>query len=158
MAESTATLPATRTGIFEPLTKLRTEIDRMFEEFPMRTPVSAFRFASTLPIPAVEMSEGETAYNLSVELPGMKAADIDLTVQNDSLIISGEKKEEREEKDKDYILSERSYGSFKRRIPLPKDADTSKVEANATDGVLKIVVPKSEAAIAQPQKIEIKTA
>jgi HSP20 family protein len=121
--------PARRIGalteqLVEPLSRLRGEVDRLFDDFPMRFPAafSFGRLGATLPVPAVEMTETEKSYKISVEVPGMEASDIEVGVEDDMLVISGEKKEEREENEEGYSLSERSYGAFERRIELPPTA------------------------------------
>ena len=142
--------------LIEPLTRLRSEVDRLFEDFPARWPRFEFSRFATLPAPAVEMTETEKAYKLSIEVPGMDASEIDVTVEQDMLVISGEKKEEREEKEKGYLYSERSYGAFERRIELPPAADAAKIEAKVRKGVLQVTLPKSEVAANNKRRIEIK--
>jgi HSP20 family protein len=111
-----------------------------------------------MPVPAMEMTETDKAYKLSVEVPGMEASDIEVHVEEDALVVSGEKKEEREEKERDYYRSERSYGSFERRIALPPGADAQKIKAKAQNGVLNVTLPKSAKAEAQKRRIEIEAA
>ncbi|HKC94578.1 MAG TPA: Hsp20/alpha crystallin family protein, partial [Nitrospira sp.] len=88
--------------------------------------------------------------------PEMKKEDIKLHVNHDVLTITGERKHEREEKNKKYHRVERSYGSFMRSFSLPEDADGTKVAAEYKDGVLKVHLPKSEKS--QPKAIEVKVA
>ena len=145
--------------LVEPLSRLRTEVDRLFDVFPSRFPTFSFgRLAATLPTPAVEMTETDKGYKLSVEVPGMEAGDIDLSIADDVLTISGEKKEEREEKEKGYLYTERSYGAFERRIRLPAGADASKIEAKVRKGVLEITLPKDEKAANGKRQIPIQAA
>jgi len=91
-------------------------------------------------------------------LPGVDEKDVDVTLADDVLTIRGEKKSEREEQDKDrnWHVVERSYGSFSRAIPLPFEPDAAKVEAKFDKGVLRIRLPKSEEVTKKEQKIEIK--
>ncbi|HSG33745.1 MAG TPA: Hsp20/alpha crystallin family protein [Sphingomonadaceae bacterium] len=145
----------------EPITRLRDEVDRMFDDFPMRW--SALdrlpaRFTLLLPTPAVEMTETDKAYKISVEVPGIPANEIEVEAEKGLLVIKGEKKEEREEKERDCVRSERSYGAFERRIALPRDADLDKIEAKASDGVLKIAIARDKKAAPERRKIEIKGA
>lgn len=163
--DSTVTLPIRRSApsfteqLIEPLSRIRSEVDRLFEDFPGRWSSMQFaRFAPRMPLPAVEMTETDKAFKLSVELPGIEAKDVDVTVEDDMLVISGEKKEEREEKEKDYYFSERSYGSFERRIALPPAADAGKIKARAKNGVLQITLPKNEKAGQNKRRIEIDAA
>ena len=93
--------------------------------------------------PELDVAETDTTVEVSAELPGMKPEEINVEVQNGQLWISGEKKEEKEVKEDKYYRSERTYGRFVRRIPLPKTADPDKAEAHFKDGVLEIDMPLS---------------
>ena len=104
--------------------------------------------------PLVDISEDEKEYVVKAELPEMKKEDVKLTVQDNVLSISGERKYEKEEKGKKYHRVERAYGSFMRSFTLPEDADGTKVAAEYKDGVLRVHVPKSEKA--KPKSIEVK--
>jgi HSP20 family protein len=95
-------------------------------------------------MPAIDVAEKEDSFLVKVELPGMKADDINISVQGNTLSISGEKKEELEEKDKDFYHTERRFGSFRRDVALPAGVDASKIDASFRDGVLTIDLPKSE--------------
>lgn len=160
--ETTSKVPATRRALglgdqlIEPFNRLRTEVDRLFEGFPARLPAFQLgKLGTALGFPAVEMKETDKAFKLSVEVPGVEAKDVDVTVDNGALVIKGEKKEEREEKEKGYYYSERSYGSFERRIELPPSADAEKIKAKAKDGVLQITIPKSPEAEKNTRRIAI---
>jgi HSP20 family protein len=104
--------------------------------------------------PLVDITEDEKEYLIKAELPEMKKEDVRLTVENDVLAISGERKFEKEEKGRKYHRVERAYGSFVRSFSLPEDADGSKVTADFKDGMLQVHLPKSEKA--KPKAIEIK--
>lgn len=106
--------------------------------------------------PLVDITEDEKEYLIKAELPEMKKEDVRLTVENDVLAISGERKFEKEEKGRKYHRIERAYGSFVRSFSLPEDADGSKVTADFKDGMLQVHLPKSEKA--KPKAIEIKVA
>lgn len=103
--------------------------------------------------PLVDIIEDEKEYLIQVELPDMKKEDVRLTVENEVLAISGERKLEKEEKGKKYHRVERAYGSFVRTFSLPEDADGSKVTADFKDGMLHVHLPKSEKA--KPKAIAI---
>lgn len=141
----------------EPFNRLRGEVDRMFDEFPPRFPASnlGVRYLASLPMPALEMKETDKEYHLSVELPGVAQEDVEISVEGDMLILKGEKKAEREEQERDYTISERSYGSFERRVALPKDSVIDQIEANSDNGVIQIVIPRSEGVAEGARKIEI---
>lgn len=106
--------------------------------------------------PLVDISEDDKEYVIKAEIPEMKKEDIKLNVQNDVLTITGERKYEKEEKNKKYHRVERAYGSFMRSFTLPEDADGTKVAADYKDGLLKVHLPKSEKA--KPKAIEVKVA
>ena len=144
--------------LLEPLSWLRGEVDRLFDDFPTRATPFHFGRAMTRPIPAIEMTETKDAYKLSAELPGIDAKDVDITVANGILSISGEKKEEREEKEEGFMFAERSYGAFERRIELPEAADASKVKARFKNGVLTVTVPKNMAVEAEKHHVTIEQA
>ena len=105
-------------------------------------------------VPAVELSENDQSYTFTVEIPGVNKGDVHVDLQDGMLVIHGEKKSEREEKRERGRYVERSYGSFSRSFTLPGDADAERLDASFKDGVLKIVVPRSEAE--KPRKIAIK--
>ncbi len=94
-------------------------------------------------------------FEVTVELPGMKAEEFDVELKDKSLWITGEKKEEKEEKGKEYHRVERRHGEFRRVIPLPTAVEESRISATYNDGVLTVRVPK--AADVQSKHIEIKT-
>ncbi len=158
----TAVAPASNGGDWSTFDNLRHEIDRVFESF--HRGFSPFRFG--LPIlheagwsasPAVDFIETDKKYEISAELPGVEQKDIELKLTNGSLVIQGEKKFEKEKREKGYSFSERRYGSFTRAFPLPEGVDTSKIEAVFSNGVLKVTLPKTAEA-QKSEKIEIKSA
>jgi HSP20 family protein len=104
--------------------------------------------------PAVDITEDDKEYVVKAELPEVKKEEVKVTVENGILSISGERKFEKEEKGKKYHRIERSYGSFVRSFSLPDDADSDKVEAKFSEGILTVHVSKSEAA--RPKEIEVK--
>ena len=105
--------------------------------------------------PRINLVEDESQYEVTVELPGMKSEDFHVEMEGNELRISGEKKEETEEKGKTYHRVERHFGSFYRMIPLPSSVAADKITANYKDGVLTVKVPKTEEA--KPRKIDVKT-
>lgn len=94
--------------------------------------------------PIVDVSEDDKEYVIEAELPELKKEDVKVSVQDNVLSISGERKSEKEEKNKRYHRVERQYGRFVRSFALPEDCDGSKVAAEYKDGVLKVRLPKSE--------------
>jgi len=146
---------------WRPFESLRREIDQLFDNFHSgfwRTPTIPTVFDTRVAsAPAVDFAEHDKAYEVTAELPGLEASDIDVKFAHDMLTISGEKKEEKEEKKKDYYLSERRYGSFQRSFQLPDGIDSNKIEAKFDKGVLKVTLPKTEKAQNHEKKIPIAT-
>lgn len=149
---------------------LREEMDRLFDDFFTSFPFGGARrrrlaadpwrrvqgvFEATFP--AVDVSEDEGSYRITAELPGMEEKDIELAVVRDVLTLKGEKKEQRETREENAIVSERRYGSFQRSFPLPEDADVSGIEASFKNGVLTVTLPRKAEAQASRRKIDIKT-
>lgn len=133
------------------LARLHNEMDDLFDGF--------FRgldrpFGGYKAWPAIDVAEKDDAILVRAEVPGCKADDVDISVYNNTLTISGEKKETREEKEKGYYYSESSYGSFRRDVTLPAEVDTARIEATCKDGVLSITLPK--AAKTKAVKVQIK--
>jgi HSP20 family protein len=140
----------------KPFALLRREIDSLFDNFFRGFDIEPFESRMGAFTPQVDVTENDKEIKISAELPGMDEKDIDLSLQNDMLTIKGEKKEEKEDKGKDYYRMERSYGSFIRTIPLPVEVETDKVEAKFKKGVLSITLPKTAKAVAETKKIAVK--
>ena len=138
----------------DPFRALQRRMDRLFDDFAgdYRWPFANGRGA---PTPSIDVSETDTEMTVDAELPGVEENDIDVTLTDNLLTIRGEKKQEKEEKKKDYHLTERSYGSFSRSMTLPFDADPAKIKASFKDGVLTITLPKPPEVKAKVKKIAI---
>jgi HSP20 family protein len=132
----------------------------MFDEFwkQFQRPSGWLEPGWGMPGPQADVAETDDAVEVSVELPGLDEKDIDIEVTDESLIIRGEKKTERENKNKDYHLTERSYGSFYRSIPLPPGAEAEKATASYKHGVLSVTLPKTAEAKARVKKIAVNKA
>ena len=104
--------------------------------------------------PLVDIAEDDKEYVIKADLPDVKKDDVKISVQDNVVAISGERKYEKEEKGKKYHRIERAYGSFLRSFTLPEDADGAKIAAEYKDGVLQVHLPKSEKA--KPKTIEVK--
>lgn len=104
--------------------------------------------------PALDIAENENEFMVKAEVPGCKVEDIDISVHGNVLTISGEKKQEKEEKGKGYYHIERSYGSFRRDLNLASDVDSGKIEATCKDGVLSVKLPKTEKSKAVKIKVK----
>jgi HSP20 family protein len=140
-----------------PVFSLQRDINRIFDDFWKRfdQPFSALgRWESGGP--RTDIAETDNALEVSVELPGIDQKEVDISLTDNSLTIQGEKKSEREESKKGYHLSERSYGSFYRSIPLPSGVDTDKASAEFKNGILTVTLPKTQEALSRVKKIEVK--
>lgn len=142
-----------------PMLAIQNEMNRMFDQFftddfPFSTRLVARPAMDFLP--KLDISETETEYKVTAELPGMQEKDIQIRLEKDNLVLSGEKKSETEEKEKTYHRVERSYGSFERVIPFDTQLDEDKVSAVFKNGVLTITLPKAGDAIRKSRQIEIK--
>lgn len=131
------------------------DLDRFFEDEEM--PFSRMRFRA-LAVPPVNVKQTEREVILTADIPGVKEDDLNIEVGEDFVDISGERKEEVEEKDEGYYRKEVNYGTFSRRIPLPTAVNPDKAEAKVKDGQLQVVVPKLEPAKLKVTKIKIKKA
>src|ERR1700739_4997212 len=155
--------PPAQTTLPDVWQSFRGEMDRLFDRvgsgfgFPalrrMLDIEPAWRSSFTFSTPAIDMSEDEKAYKISAELPGIDAKDIDVSISGDMLVLKGEKRQEKEEKDKNYHFSERAYGSFQRAFELPASIDRGKIAADFSKGVLTITLPKTVEAQQPPKKI-----
>ena len=151
-----------RNRSIEPWRSFRDEMDRFFDRFSKGFGNAAFEplwsREGEPSVPAVDLSEDDKGYTVTAELPGIEEKDIDVTVSAGMLTIKGEKKQEKEEKNKNYYLSERSYGSFQRVFAMPEGVDQAKIAANFAKGVLTVTLPKSVQAQNTQKKIEVKAA
>ena len=134
----------------------RKEFDDLFDNFFGSFDMQPFEGRLGIFTPKIDVVEGDKDIKIHAELPGMDEKDIDVSISKNSLAIKGEKKEEKEDKGKDYYHMERSYGSFIRVIPLPVEVDDTKVKASFKKGVLSIDLPKKAEAIAETKKITVK--
>ena len=137
---------------YHPFLTLQHEIERLFDDFTRGLPT----FTSHSLMPSMDVTETDKEIEVTAELPGLEEKDVQINVADNILTIRGEKKAEKEEKDKNYRLVERSYGSFERRLELPAGVNTDAIKATISKGVLKVSVQKPAAA--QVTKIDVKTA
>src|SRR5262245_14028801 len=165
-----ATTPTGRRGLspWQPFESLRQEIDRLFDDvtrgfggFPSYRRLADFgsSWVSETPsiaAPAVDVAENENEYKVIAELPGMDEDSVQVTLVDDVLTIRGEKQDQKEEKEKNYHLSERHFGAFQRSFQLPPGIDQNRISASFRNGVLAVVLPKAPGAQSKAQKIDIK--
>lgn len=105
-------------------------------------------------VPAFDIKENEKEYVVIAELPGIDTKDLDVTLSDGVLTVKGEKRQEHEEKRGDYHRIERRYGSFQRNFRLPGKVKTDAIDANYKDGILRLILPKTEES--ETKKIEVK--
>lgn len=147
-----------RNAFAQPFVSLQREIDRLFEDFTRGFPSLAGGNGGngSALVPSTDVTETDKEIEITAELPGLEEKDVQVNFADGVLTIRGEKKAEKEEKDKNYRLVERSYGSFERSIALPEGVKPEDVKATIAKGVLTVKVPKP--APAQAKKIEVKSA
>jgi HSP20 family protein len=139
-----------------PLSNFRSEMDRLFNSFFSDSFGESDRpWGLTAWGPPLDVEETDKEVLVRAEIPGVKAEELDLSIANGSLVISGEKKESQERKEKGYFYQERRFGSFRREVPLPAAVDEANVEAEYKDGVLHIKLHKSQEAL--PKRIPVKS-
>jgi HSP20 family protein len=137
---------------WEPRASLARSFDDIFDDFFGNRWLDHSEYSYWTP--AVDVIEEDNKYILKMDLPGLSKDDVKISVDNDTLKISGEKKYENEEKKKNYHRCERYYGKFERSFNLGKEIDTEKIEANFKNGVLNLELTKAESA--KPKAIEVK--
>ncbi len=142
-----------------PFYALQQEMNQVFDDFFKGFDVAPFKrlgesFGKFYPV--VDVKESDKEIIVTAELPGMEEKDFELLLTDDALTIKGEKKEEKESKDKDYYRMERSYGMFNRVIAMPEGIDSGKADAKFRNGVLTITLPKSEESAKKVKKVPIK--
>lgn len=139
---------------FDPMRDFRDLEERMMNS--LKVPSESGVTNVTAFTPSVNTREGEYAYHVEVDLPGVKKGDISVDLKDDVLTISGERKTKSEIKEKDYYKKESSYGKFQRSFTLPDNTDIENIEANSEDGVLEVVIPKLKITDKETKKIEVK--
>ena len=152
----TSNLPATaqvrspsQWSPFDLFNQMKSEMDRVFGEF--RPFARSGQWSPTLDV----YNEGGSTV-IKVELPGVKKEDIDLSIEQGDLIIQGERKSEERTEETNYVRMERSYGSFYRRLPLPKGATEKDISATQADGVLEVRIKHPESERESAKRIPIK--
>ena len=142
--------------MLNPFLSLQRDVEDVFENFTRDWPAfGSARITADL-VPNTDVVENDKEIQITAELPGLEEKDVQINLADNVLTIKGEKKAEKEEKDKNYRLVERSYGSFSRSIQLPAGIDAGTIKASISKGVLTVVIPKPTPA--QAKKIEVKSA
>ncbi|HUL29510.1 MAG TPA: Hsp20/alpha crystallin family protein [Thermodesulfobacteriota bacterium] len=139
---------------FEDVENVRSEMDRLLDTFLFGVPQRRDFREEAEWLPAVDVAETKDEILVNVEIPGMDPKEFEISFSEGTLTVKGEKKQEKEEKGENYHLTERRYGTFTRSILLPSEIQSEKIHASYQDGILKILLPKSEEA--QKREIKIK--
>jgi HSP20 family protein len=144
-------MPVERWDPFRELAEFEDEIERWFEGVGRSL---RRREQGAIWAPSVDIKETDKEIIVKADLPGMKKEDIEVSLDNNILTIKGEREFEKEEKEKDYVRVERSYGSFYRSFNIGVPVKEDEIKASYKDGVLEIVIPKAE--VKEAKKVEIK--
>jgi HSP20 family protein len=139
-------------GLF-PMLKLRTNIDKLFEDFFIDEKALA-PFQMNGKLPTLDVKETDEAITVDAELPGLKQEEIKVTVEEGVLTISAERKKEKDEKTKNVHRLERYYGMMERKLALPASVEDAKIDAVYKDGVLHVMIPKKPSA--KPKAVTVK--
>lgn len=149
-------LPVRRDEFNDPFYTMQRDLNQFFDNFFGKefglSPWSNFGAFS----PQIDISETKKEFKVSAELPGLDEDDVELSLSRNMLTISGEKKQEKEDKRENYYHVERAYGSFKRSIALSAEVEADKVEATFKNGILTVTLPKSAEAQRQAKRITVK--
>jgi HSP20 family protein len=137
---------------FRELSTLRQEMDKLWNRFFEWPTMEPFKGEWA---PPLDVSETKENVVVKAEIPGVDPKEIDISLSDGFLTVRGERKQEKEEKEEDYFVVERSYGSFSRSVRLPHEVKSDKIKANYKDGVLKITLPKSEEAKKKEVRIKV---
>jgi HSP20 family protein len=152
--ELTTWKPVKELAPFTDFEGMRREMDRVWESF-LEGGLRRRTEEAREWLPSLDVAETKNEIVVKAEVAGMDPKDIDISLSDGVLTIKGEKKQEKEEKEADYHLVERSYGSFTRLVQLPKEVQSDKISASYKDGILKITLPKSEEAKKKEIKIKV---
>ena len=140
---------------FDPFAGFRRDFDDLMSDFGRRLPVSWGPATGLGGLAALDIAETKDAVEISTELPGVAEGDVKVSVDGQSVVISGEKKSESEKKDKAWQVVERSYGAFRRVVPLTFMPDAAKMTATFDKGVLHVTVGKPAEMVAKKVEIPI---
>jgi len=145
---------------YSPLVQLHRDIDRMFDSvFPGVGWGRMLDVENDLLRPHVDVASTEKEYTITVEVPGVEEKDVKLELTHDGqLVVRGEKKQEKEQKDKNFHRVERSYGSFQRTFSLPEDANQENINASFKNGLLTITLQRKAISQTPAKRIEIRKA
>jgi HSP20 family protein len=157
-------------GATEPFLSMQSELNHWFDDlwrqatgmgvFPALRPSSPFAALGSAPmfgLPAVDIKETDDAYKICAELPGLTPDDVELEIKGDALVLTGHKVEEKDDHRAAYRISERRFGRFERRFPLPGDVDRQRIDAGFKDGVLTVTLPRQENSQRSSNRIQVRS-
>ena len=139
---------------FEDIEKARSEMDRLMDAFLFGVPQRGDFWEEAECLPAVDVAETKNEIVVNVEIPGMDLKEFDISLSEGALTIRGEKKQDRVEEE-NYHLAERRYGTFSRSILVPQEVQSDKISASYKDGILRVMLPKSEGTKRKEIKIKV---
>ena len=143
------------TGPFKDIEKERSEMDRFWDTFLFGVPQKGDLWEEAEWLPAVDVAETKNEIVVNVEAPGMDSKEFDISLSKGTLMIKGEKREEKVEGEENYHLTERRYGAFTRSILLPQEVEGDKISASYKNGILRITLPKTEEAKRKEIKVKV---
>lgn len=141
----------------DPLASFHRQVDRLFDNVFAPLESRSFGSAAAGTWPSVDVHETDQAYRVTAELPGLEQKDVEVSLRDNALTISGEKREEYKTEDGGRTYAERTFGRFQRTIPLETEVDADKVQASFKNGVLTVEAPKNPAARDKTRRIEVRT-
>jgi len=142
-----------------PMTPLKSNLDQLFDNF-LTSSIFSTPMSMDMPLdynPMIDLKETEKEFVITAELPGLKKDDIELTIENNYLHLKGEKEIEDEKSGENYYFRERSFGKFKRSLAFSSDISEENVIAKLKNGMLKVIVTKSESELDSKRKVKIQT-
>lgn len=140
----------------DPFEAFRRRMDHLFDAF--WTPMEGRSFAPPLTARwlTIDLNETDQAYTVTAELPGIDTQDIELTLRDNTLVLRGEKRDERKEREGERVYLERSYGRFERAIPFAAEVDADHAEAECKNGILTVTLPKNPESKSKTRRIEVR--
>ncbi|NLX18704.1 MAG: Hsp20/alpha crystallin family protein [Desulfobulbus sp.] len=150
---------------YDPTLSIHRDIDRLFDQFFHGFGVPAFGrhrewpgIDSGMLKPKIDLAASDDEYLLTVEIPGVDEKDVSIDITGNTMTVRGEKRQEKEEKEKDYYRIERSYGSFQRVLSLPEDVDQDAIKAGFKNGILSVTMPRKAVQKGEVKQVTINTA
>lgn len=140
----------------DPFTSVKRELDRAVDDFWRMPQLRGFGADAARTFPSLEVRETDKAYQVTADLAGFEQKDVQIDLEDNVLVLQGERRDEHSESGDGRYYTERAYGRFERRIPLDHEIEADKVQARLKNGVLDIEVPKSKQAQSRSRRIEVK--